>query len=228
MKLLCFVLSFLLVAITALARPSVEVLIPQPSSQSPKITIVREGTPIKNAEVEVSTADGKPRASLSADEHGVVVLPVLPAGRYTIAARAPDHLQAYLLLDISKKKNKKPSEFSMQLFVGPVSFEEQIAAAEAGAPPDRAQSFNGTIVVPSGTAIPKIKIEIYERGSSAKKLLSSLFADAGGHFAVHLRDGAYTAVFQAQGFASKIYIFEVNADSAPKELRIRLDVGPVT
>lgn len=221
-------LGCLLIASTVFSRPSVEVLMPRPSSQSAKIAVLHDGIPLQNVRVAVSNADGKTCASLSTDEHGTVVLPFLPPGRYTISAKAPGRLQAYLLLDISKHTNKKSSEFSMWLSAGPPSFEEQIAGAEAKSSPDHVKEFNGTVVDPSGAEIPKVKIDIYQRGSNGKMLVSTLLADATGHFAAHLRDGAYNAVFQAQGFATKIHVFEVDADSGPKETWIRLDVGPVT
>jgi hypothetical protein len=49
-----------------------------------------------------------------------------------------------------------------------------------------------------------------------------------GRFAAHLPVGAYTAVFQAQGFASRIDVFEINPDCVAKEKRIRLDVGAIS
>jgi len=220
-------LGCLVIAGALFSRPSVEVLMPQPSSQNPKIIVLHDGTPLQNAEIHVSTVEGETRASLATDEHGAVVLPRLRPGRYTIAANAPGNLQAYLLLDISKPNNKKPSEFSMQLRVGPPSLEERIVAAEAEAAPEQVREFSGTVVDPSGAEIPKVKVAIYQRGSSGKTLVSTASTDANGRFAPRLPNGTYTAIFQAPGFAIRIYVFEVNKDSTAKKLLMRLDVGAV-
>jgi hypothetical protein len=228
MKCLSVFLGCLFFAITVFGRPSIEVLTPQPSSQSPKITVLHDRSPVQHTKVEVSTTEGKTVASLSTDESGAVVLPRLRAGRYTIAAVAPGRLQAYLILNISKHKSKKRSEFALQLQVGPPSFEELVEAAEANTAPDRIQEFNGTVVDPSGATMLNTKIYIYQRGSNAKKLVCTVVTDKMGRFAAHLPVGAYTAVFQAQGFASRIDVFEINPDCVAKEKRIRLDVGAIS
>lgn len=221
-------LGCLFVAAACLARPSVEVLMPQPSSQSPKITVFLGCSPAQHTKVDVSTADGKIVASLSADESGAVVLPRLRAGRYTIAAVAPGRLQAYLVLDISRHKSKQQSEFALQLQVGPPSFEEFVEGAEANATPDRIPEFNGTVMDPSGVAMANTKIYIYQRGSGGKTVASTAKTDLTGHFDANLPPGAYTAVFEAPGFRMKIHVFEIAADSPARETSIRLDLGAVT
>jgi hypothetical protein len=234
MKPLSTLLACLFLVVAAHARPSVEVLTPQPSSQSPKITVLHDRNPVQHTKVEVSTIDGKTVAVLSADESGAVVLPRLHAGRYTIAAVAPGRLQAYLIVDISKSKSKMRSEFALQLQVGQSSFEELVEAAETNASPDRIPEFNGTVVDPSGAAMPNAKIYIYprgyihQRGSDAKKLVCIVVTDVMGRFAAHLPDGRYTAVFTAQGFETRIEVFEIKAGTEPKEKRIRLDLGAVS
>jgi hypothetical protein len=221
-------LGSLLLAVAALARPSVEVLAPQPSSQHPRITVLRDGSSVRSAEVAVSTAAGKTLMILSTDKHGIVVLPSLHVGQYTVAARAPGRLQAYLLLDISNKKLKKPSEFSLQLQLGPPSFEELIDAAESAAPPERLPVFSGTVVDAGGAEISKVEIRIYQRGSAGKTLVSTAMTDSTGHFGAHLPSGAYTAVLVAPGFRIKIHVFEIAADTLAQETLIRLGLAAVT
>jgi hypothetical protein len=231
MKLFATSTAFLLLVSIAAAKPSVEVLQILPSSQNARIRVLHDGNPLQNVKIEVFAADEHLRLSLSTDADGVAVLPPLPRGRYRIAANAPGGLGADLVLDVSKHKRKKPSEFSLVLFVRPPTpptLEERIAAAEGGIVSERVQGFKGIAVDPAGAGIPQTKIEIFQKGSGGKAAVATAESDATGHFSTHLAKGAYAAIFRAQGFSTQICVFEITEDGEQKDLRIRLDLAPST
>jgi hypothetical protein len=222
-----FIASVLLTSVTV-AKPSVEVLRVEPSSQNARITVLHDGKPVQNVQVEVFTAKKRLRLSLTTDANGVVVIPKLPQGKYHIGASTPGHLGGDLLLEISDKKKTSKSEFSMQLSDRPLTYEEIIAAAEGSAPREVLQEFRGTAVDPAGMAIPKVRIQVFQRGTGGKGPVAIAETDATGHFAAHLGKGSYTATFVAQGFSMQIHVFEIADDGERKELRIRVDLGQTT
>ena len=231
MRLLAAAAGCLLLARWVFADPSVEVLQIQPSSQNARITVLHNGNPLPATRVAVFTGDEQPRLSLSTDEHGVVVLPALPPGRYHLAVDASDGLGGDLVLQVSKHKGKKTSEFTLALFVrppAPPTLAERIATAEESAPSERLQTLHGIAVDPSGAGIPRVKLQIFKKGSGAKTPLATAESDGNGHFFAQLAKGTYTAVLQAQGFSTRIYVFEITEDGEQKGSRIRLDLGPVT
>jgi hypothetical protein len=231
MRLLAASVGCLLSVSWVIAKPSVTVLQVQPSSQNARITVLHNGNPLPEAKVAVFTADDQPRVSLATDERGVVVLPALPPGRYHVAVDASDGLGGDLVLQVSKHKGKKTSEFTLALFVrppAPPTLAERIAAAEESAPNERLRTLHGIAVDPTGAAIPHVRLQIFKKGSGAKTPLAITESDDNGHFFVRLAKGTYTAVLQAQGFSTGIYVFEITEDGEQKESRIRLDPGPVT
>jgi len=228
MKVFTTSAAFLLLASIVAAKPSVEILQASASSQSARIMVLHDGKPLQSVKIDVFTADEKLRLSLSTDIDGVVVLPLLPRGRYHVAASAPGDLGADLLLDVSRHKGKKPSEFSMMLLPQPPTLEERIAVVEGRGAIERLREFKGITVDPSGAAIPSVKIRIFQEGTGAKDRVATAEADATGHFSVHLANGTYTAIIQSQGFSTHIQVFEIKEEAEQKYLRIRLDLAPST
>jgi len=231
MKLFAASAAFLLLASVTAAGPSVIVEQILPSSQNARIKVLHDGKPLQNVRINVFEAGEKLCLSLSTDADGAVVLPLLPPGRYHIAADGPDGLGADSVLDVSKHKKKKPSEFSLLLFVrppAPPTLEERIATVEGSVDSERLQEFKGVTVDPAGAPIPQVMIEIFQKGSGGKARVATAESDATGHFSTHLANGTYTAILQAQGFSTQIQVFEITEEGEPKYLRIRLDLAPST
>ena len=231
MKFFTTGVAFLLLTTTVAAKASVEVLQVSPSSQNAKITVLHDGKPLQDVKIDVFTAGEQLRLYLSTAGDGVIVLPLLPRGRYHIAANAAGNLGADLVLNVSRLRNKQPSEFSLLLFVRPPrppTLEQRIAAVEGSGAIERLQKFKGIVVDPAGAGIRQVKIQIFQEGSGGKDRVATTKSDATGHFSAHLVKGTYTAMLQAQGFSAQIQVFEITEEGVQKDLRIRLDLGPVT
>ncbi len=232
MKTVLFIAGLLLLAgMRTGACSVVEVLNVQPSSQNIRITVLRDGIPVRDVKLEVLMAAEQPRLSLSTDKHGVAALPSLPPGRYHIVATSSGGLGADLVLDVSKNKGKKTSSFSMDLSVRPPpppTLAQRIATAEGLATSKRMQSFHGILEDPSGAGIQGAKIEISQKGSLGKAQVTKVASDTTGHFSAPLANGAYTAVFQVPGFSAQIQVFEIALDGDMKESRIILQITPCT
>jgi Carboxypeptidase regulatory-like domain len=221
----------LLLAGLAAAGSSVEVLRVLPSSQNPRITVLHNGNPLPAAKIAVFAADEQLRLSLSADEHGVVVLPPLPPARYHIAAAAADGLGADLVLVVSKHQKKKASSFSMDLFVrppAPPTLEERIVAAESGPARERLREFKGIAVDPAGMGIPETRIEVLQEGSRGKVRVAITESDKSGHFSAQLPAGTYTVVFQVQGFSTRIQVLEITQTGDETDLRVHIELAAST
>jgi hypothetical protein len=210
------------------AQPSVNVMEVLPSSQNAQITVLANGEPLQNVKIEVFAADGKLRISIFTDDRGIVVLPPLPRGRYHIAATGPGRLGGDLLLNLSQQRKKNPSVFSLMLFDRPITLEERIAVAEASASIERIQELKGITVDPAGAAIPRIEIEVFERGAVGKAPMAIAESDATGHFSVRIAKGTYSAVLRAQGFSAQIRVFEIAPEADSRDLRIRMELAPST
>ncbi len=209
----------------------VEVLKVQSSSQNVRIIALRDGNPLHDVKIEVFTSDERPLLSVSTNKYGVVTLPLLPPGRYHVAAAAPGGLGADLMLDVSKKKGKKTSAFSMELFVRPPQppdLAKRITIAEETGASERLQEFRGLVEDPAGAGIRGTEIEVSQKGSLGKVQVAKTQSDTTGRFSVHLAAGAYTAVFQVAGFSTQIQIFEIAEDGAQRDLRIVLQLAPCT
>ena len=236
MKTLMIPVACLFWASLAAGR-SVEVLSVQPSSQHVRISASNNGNSLNGANLQVFGGDGASPsreqlfASLTTDVHGVAVLPKLSPGHYHIVATAGGGLQADLLLDVSRRKGKETSSFSLELIVKPPpppTLEEMIDAAESVASGESLQEFKGIVMDPSGTGVPAVQIEIFHKGSKGVTRVAKTKSDAMGHFSVHLAAAPYAATFQCQGFSTGIHIFEIKEDGDQKELRFVLRVGAST
>jgi hypothetical protein len=226
MKILATSLGLMLLATIVVAKPSVLVLQPLPSSQNARIRVLHDGRPLQNVKIDVFAADERLRLSLSTDEDGTVVLPKLPRGKYHIAASAAGDLGADLLLDVSSHKKKKPSEFSLMLTPQPPTLAERIAGIEGTGVSERLREFEGVTVDPGGAPIPQVKIEFFHKGSGGKDRVATAESDSTGYFSTRLANGSYTVILMAQGFSTQIRVLEITGEGDQKSLRIRLDLAP--
>jgi hypothetical protein len=229
MRIVIQAAAYLLLASLSVGRPSVEVLQVHPSSQNARITVLQNGQRIQNVKVVVLAPDDRPRLSLSTDNRGAVVLPLLPPGTYHVVATASDGLAAELVLEISARKRRKPNSFSMELFLRPPpppSLQDRIAAAERIAIAEQLQQFNGVVQDQSGAAISRCKIQVFQKGSVVGAPVLEGMSDETGHFSLPLPAGVYTATIQRPGFSTQVQVFEIIKNGGAGGLRIVLQVAP--
>jgi hypothetical protein len=145
----------------------VEVLDCQPASQVSRINLDLNGRPAQDVRLILTTFDNRLVKALSFDQHGVAVLPPLPPGKYLVIASAPENLGATLCVELSAKKWKQVSSFSLLLRTlppPPPSREEMLAASENKGPSGRIQKFEGVVVDPLGAVIVGAHLQIFPKG----------------------------------------------------------------
>jgi hypothetical protein len=209
----------------------VEVIPCQASSQRARITIDLNGKSAKDVRLILTTLENQPVQALSIDEFGIAVLPPLTPGKYLVSASAPENLGAALCVEISKKKWKQVSSFSLALKTlppAPPTREELLSAAEDKPPRERIQQFRGVVVDPSGAAVSGIVIQIFPKGARDDARTAKATSDASGHFSVALPDGVYTAFLMSPGFRTEIVTFEITHAGTANGLRISLQIGMIT
>ena len=221
----------LLWAESSFAIAAVEVIPCQASSQGARITIDLNGKPAKDVKLIVTTPENQPVQALSMDEFGVAVLPPLAPGKYLVSASAPENLGAALCVEISKKKWKQVSSFSMTLKTlppPPPTREELLSAAENRAPRERIQEFKGVVVDPSGPAVAGTLIQIFPKAARDDARTVKVTSDASGRFSAALPDGISAALFMSPGFRTEIVAFEITHAGAANGLGISLQIGMST
>lgn len=211
----------------------VEVLPCQASSQGARITIDLSGKSTKDVKVVVTTPENHFIQAVSMDETGLVVLPRLAPGKYLVTASAPDNQGGSICVEISKRKWKQVSSFSLTLKALPpdsLTLEQMLAAAENSTPSEHIQEFKGEVVDPSGAMVPGTSIQIFSRGVRVRDDARTvkMTTDVNGHFSVTLADGIYTALFVMPGFQIKIVTFEITHTGVVGGLRISLQIGMST
>jgi len=82
------------------------------------------------------------------------------------------------------------------------TLEEQIGTAEKGIVRERIWEDQGFVEDPAGKVMSGVKIDVFRSGTGRKDALASTKSD----FVVHLTNGSYTAVMQAEGCRPLIYI----------------------
>jgi carboxypeptidase family protein len=150
------------------------------------------------------------------DENGTADLPELAPGAYDVAATINDVATTpFLGLHVSDKKG-----------VTTVSFDLTLQVQRVEDVPVRLQvaAFRGVVKDPGGGAVPGARIVVVRRGSQAKDVVLTGKADASGSFSSQLTEGAYIAVFFAQGFRPAIEPFEI-AKTGSSELPVTIHVG---
>jgi hypothetical protein len=232
----CLATAVLVAASLVVAEPScantseVEVLNCAASSQEAHITIDLHGKPTTDVNLTVTTLQSELVQVLSIDDSGLAVLPPLTPAKYLVTASAPENLGGSICVEISKKKSKQVSSFSLALkplSPSSLSIEQMLAAAENSARSEHLQEFKGLVVEPSGMGVSGTVIQIFPRGARARDDARAVKAitDAKGHFSAALADGIYTALFMTPGFETKIVTFEISAQGTANGLRISLQLG---
>lgn len=215
------------------AARSVEVIKVRPSSQNPRVTVLRDGKLLPDANLEISGITGRPKLSLRTDAQGAVKLPHLRHGQYCLTASTLPTLSGTICLKISGGHVRQPDAFSIQLVPHPPpppTFEEKLAAAE-NAPVDLVtRAFSGNIVDPSGTAIRKASVALYSQGVKVRSHRSKTTTDRSGHFSAHLNPGKYTVVILSPGFEMRFVTIEVSPDAAENglNLKLKMRIGAIT
>jgi 5-hydroxyisourate hydrolase-like protein (transthyretin family) len=206
---------------------------PTKSSRNVVVTTVFEGKPRKGVKVEIyrcrKQVEANPSFTLITGEDGTVAPPALSPGEYCIVASADLNLVADLDLRVSSHFREKTSSFSMELVAGRFpTWEQQLAAAEEMPVKDRLQNFSGVVRDPTGAAILGVAIEIIRKGTQGKERVGQLKSDRDGRFSTDLAEGAYLAVFLAQGFGTQLLPFEISKTQGGGDVRVRLELGPST
>jgi len=232
---LCLIAVALVAASLVLAEPScastseVEVLNCPASSQGARITIDLHGKPAKDVKLTVTTLENQLVQGLSIDDSGLAILPPLAPAKYLGTASDPENLGGSIGLEVSKKKSKQVSSFSLALRAlspNSLTIEQMLAAAGNRAPTEHIQEFKG-LVEPAGMAVSGTVIQIFPRGTRSRDDARAVkvITDANGRFSAALADGIYTALFMTSGFAAKIITFEISPEGTANDLRISLQLG---
>jgi 5-hydroxyisourate hydrolase-like protein (transthyretin family) len=206
----------------------VEVVNPQPSTESVKIIALHNGTPLKKARIEVFAAGEQLLRTLVTNKQGIAKLLLSPPGRYRISATALDGVHADLILDVAKGMNETvfPLDLDLRRTLTP-TLQNMVAAAESTVTA-RVARFRGSVVDPAGALIQQTKITVYKKGSAGKKVVATMVSDASGRFSSTLRTGSYTAAFMIPGFKTFILVFQIAPDAEDAGLRVPLQLGACT
>jgi hypothetical protein len=167
---------------------------------------------------------------LSIDDSGSVVLPRLAPAKYILTASTPENLGGSICVEISKKKPKQVSSFTLALRTlspNTLTIEQMLAAGGNSAPSEHIQEFKGRVVEPTGTGVFGTVIQIFPRAARVRDDPRSVrvVADANGHFSAALSDGIYTALFMTPGFQTKTVTFEISHQGTANGLRISLQIS---
>ena len=207
---------------------SVEVpALPQESSGHFRIAVVMQGKPAAGVKVDFYP-HGTQQAVFEAqsDESGFVVTPKLATGDYDVVATLDKDVQAFLWLRVVRKH--AAHVFSMDLTGSYYQAHPELGleAYRGKEEPvrDRIQTFEGTVLDPSGAAVPGTKIRVLKMGADGKDFMISLEAGPDGHFAAQLAEGRYIAYFFANGFSTGKAPFEITKYGSG-DLKISLEVG---
>ncbi len=201
--------------------------VPQQSSQHIRIAVALQGKPAKSAKVDFYP-QGTHHAAFEAqsDSHGMVVTPKLAAGDYDVIATLDKDVQTFLSLKVIQKHGG--SLFSMDL-TGPYYQAHSELGLEAYKGKeeqvhDRIQSFEGSVLDPTGAAVPGTRIRVLKMGAGSKDFMLSLESDASGHFDSQLAEGHYVAYFFANGFRTGKAPFEITKQGSG-ELKISREIA---
>jgi protocatechuate 3,4-dioxygenase beta subunit len=215
-------------SLTAAECVVVTALQPQLSSKKVQITVFADGKPSQHAAVEVDLiANGKETlVSLFTDDYGVVKLPRLKPGNYSIGATSADALQSnFLLLHVLDHAGGKETVFSLQLQPTFTSAAEPTLVGAAKMPAsERIQAFKGIVEDVTGAGVPGALIEIFPRNSGDSTKIVRFKTDGSGHFSATLASGTYTAIVRAPGFRDWRLVFEIARDGEAKELHAQVQI----
>jgi hypothetical protein len=169
----------------------------------------------------------EPQLVLTSDEHGQVVLPKLPHGRYHVLALATPNLRDDLYLNISFRAARKPREFTMNLvpYDPPPTYEQRITAAEFSSDVKRLTEFRGVVCDQAGAPIPNASVDVLFKGTDGKRYAARLRTDGSGKFASNLPEGNYVAFVRCQGFSDRVIAVVIAKTGSDNELKVELEIG---
>jgi hypothetical protein len=234
MRALALALGCVLIAAKAtIACSVVQVVETRPSSPNVRLTVLKDGTPQRNATLVVTSQAKAEQVApaLTTDARGNTELRNLTPGTYCITATADPRLGADLCLIVSKARDRKRSEFSLMLTPlppPPPTLGEQLEKAAKSTTQIRARQFEGVVTDVAGAAISRAAVVVYVDGSEKQPNLVRLEADEAGRFSVPLIPGRYSAAFQSTGFKTRFVGFEIGPEGSQGPVPIVLQVGSCT
>ena len=203
----------------------------EPSFQSLRITTIVDSKALPGAKIDIYERQTK-KYSLATDTGGVLVVPELDPGVYSIVAASADaRFHGYLALQVSKSSKGQISSFFINLTNNSAQLNSlrpltagELAAAANKAVNTRIQQFIGVLVDPTGAPIPGGNIVVRALRSAGAIEIIELKSGADGQFSAPLAEGAYIAIFSSPGFRNEVTAFEIGKD-ATKTLHVALRVG---
>jgi hypothetical protein len=233
MRALAAALGCLAIAEATIACSVVEVVEALPSSPNVRLTVLKDGTPQRNATLIVTLQANAQEVgpALTTDARGSAELRNLAPGTYCITATADPKLGAVLCLVVSNAHDRKRSEFSLKL--GPLpppppTLADQLEQAAKSAPEARAREFEGIVTDVIGAHISRAGVVVYVHRSGKKPSLIRLDADEEGRFSVPLNPGHYAVAFQSPGFKTRFVVFEIGPEESQESVPIVLQIGSCT
>jgi|HubBroStandDraft_2_1064218.scaffolds.fasta_scaffold07580_3 hypothetical protein len=199
---------------------------PKPASGNVRISALVDKKPVGGAKITV-LLDGtvQPIALLFTDNNGVVSLPPLKPGLYSISASTSDDLHSFLVLRVFLDTRQEISEFAMD-FAPAFTPTADVTGPDTKVPVSvQAREFRGVVQDPSGAAVPGATVQVFARDSKENLKVLQVAADQNGFIASPLPDGAYTFVVQFLGFRRWVRGLKIDQNEAEKNLTVTLNVG---
>jgi hypothetical protein len=205
------------------------------SGQHAHIETKVDGQPQAGASVEVYQGFGRhgefPNSKallvLTSDQHGEVVLPALPSGKYLILARSKPNLKDWLYLHVSSNEGSTQT-LGLSLAPQPLTFEERLASAEAATDVATVSQLRGIVCDRIGNPIPKAAVLVLIKGTQGKRHAAKAETDANGRFSADVPEGQYLLDVSAGGFEEGLRLVTVSRSGSDTELKIKLEIGPST
>ncbi|HEY0797289.1 MAG TPA: carboxypeptidase-like regulatory domain-containing protein [Acidisarcina sp.] len=228
-----WVALFALAAVGRAAATFVEVRSIPDTSAHVRIAVTLAGKPLRRAKVAIypvilGQADPvRPRFVLRANDRGMVELRTLPAGYYHATAHPREDLKGNLYFRVALSDIGNPTMLTMEL-ARVTTLADVISASEAKGDVERVGTFSGVVRDVSGASIPEVSIEVMRRGTMGQTFVARLKSGAAGEFRAKLNAGRYVAMFQAQGFMTRIVTFDIVPVMNTRDLDVVLGVGEQT
>ena len=203
------------------------------TSQRARITTEMHAQPLGGVMVQVfrlpkrgdvMTAE-EPMLVLFTDQHGQLVLPRLPRGKYRLIALAKPNLREDVYLNISVWATKRPAKLRLE----PTPFdplptsEKTITAAELSHDVKQVTEFRG-VVYGGGAPIPQASVDVLFKGTGGKRYAARSYADEFGKFSIDLPEGDYVALFNALYFRTKVVALTISKTGSEGGLEVVLEV----
>lgn len=247
--------QFIIPSLQALAHP-----VPQPlfaplppalSAPQPHVTLLVDQKTAPRLPVTVEMARyPKPHAQatqlhtrLVSDSSGIITLPRLLPGDYSIYISSKYHLGGRLYLSIPPStRSPLYSEFlndhhltarnvarpARSLFVNLSSDTSDTPDALLTTHITHRLAFSGTVCDPAGFFVPYVVIDIYTIRKSQDPRTAEIKANRQGKFSIHLPNGNYLATFEFRGFETRILHVVLAKSASSRPLKVALHVPGIT